>query len=98
MKREYLKLDRVQGALIELSKIHSVGYGEIVEITDAKGDKKVGRVIKIDGDKVVVQVFGATMGMSVENSKVSFKGKPFEIPLSKKVLGRMFNGIGQTVD
>lgn len=98
MKREYLKLDRVQGALIELSKIHSVGYGEIVEITDAKGDKKVGRVIKIDGDKVVVQVFGATMGMSVENSKVSFKGKPFEIPLSKKVLGRMFNGIGQPVD
>ncbi len=98
MKREYLKLDRVQGALIELSKIHSVGYGEIVEITNAKGDKKVGRVIKIDGDKVVVQVFGATMGMSVENSKVSFKGKPFEIPLSKKVLGRMFNGIGQPVD
>lgn len=98
MKREYLKLDRVQGALIELSKIHSVGYGEIVEITDSVGDKKVGRVIKIDGDRVVVQVFGATMGMSVENSKVSFKGKPFEIPLSKKVLGRMFNGIGQPVD
>src|SRR5690554_4720433 len=98
MKREYLKLERVQGALIELSKIHSVGYGEIVEITDSVGDKKVGRVIKIDGDRVVVQVFGATMGMSVGNSKVSFKGKPFEIPLSKKVLGRMFNGIGQPVD
>lgn len=56
MKREYLKLDRVQGALIELSKIHRVGYGEIVEIEDQLGDRKVGRVIKIDGDKVVVQV------------------------------------------
>jgi len=98
MKREYLKIDKIKGALIELSKIHSVGYGEIVEITDRNGDKKVGRVIKIDGDSVVVQVFGATMGMSVENSKVSFKGKPFEIPLSKKVLGRMFNGIGQPMD
>jgi len=98
MKREYLKLDRVQGALIELSKIHRVGYGEIVEIEDQLGDRKVGRVIKIDGDKVVVQVFGATMGMSIENSKVSFKGKPFEIPLSKKILGRTFNGIGRPID
>ncbi len=98
MKREYLKLDRVQGALIELSKIHRVGYGEIVEIEDQLGDRKVGRVIKIDGDKVVVQVFGATMGMSIENSKVSFKGKPFEIPLSRKILGRTFNGIGRPID
>ena len=98
MKREYLKLDRVQGALIELSKIHRVGYGEIVEIEDQLGDRKVGRVIKIDDDKVVVQVFGATMGMSIENSKVSFKGKPFEIPLSKKILGRTFNGIGRPID
>ena len=98
MKREYLKLDRVQGALIELSKIHRVGYGEIVEIEDQHGDKKVGRVIKIDADKVVVQVFGATMGMSIENTKVSFKGKPFEIPISKKILGRTFNGIGRPMD
>ncbi|MDY0257177.1 V-type ATP synthase subunit B [Gudongella oleilytica] len=98
MKREYLKLDRVQGALIELSKIHRVGYGEIVEIEDQLGERKVGRVIKIDGDKVVVQVFGATMGMSIENSKVSFKGKPFEIPLSRKILGRTFNGIGRPID
>jgi V/A-type H+-transporting ATPase subunit B len=98
MKREYLKLDRVKGALIELSKIHSVGYGEIVEITDRNGKTMVGRVIKIDGDDVVVQVFGATMGISVENTKVSFQGKAFEIPLSKSIMGRTFNGIGQPID
>ncbi|WP_409228905.1 V-type ATP synthase subunit B [Gudongella sp. SC589] len=98
MKREYLKLDRVKGALIELSKIHSVGYGEIVEITDRYGKTMVGRVIKIDGDDVVVQVFGATMGISVENTKVSFQGKAFEIPLSKSIMGRTFNGIGQPID
>jgi len=98
MKREYLKLDRVKGALIELSKIHSVGYGEIVEITDRNGKTMVGRVIKIDGDDVVVQVFGATMGISVANTKVSFQGKAFEIPLSKSIMGRTFNGIGQPID
>lgn len=98
MKKEYLVLDKVEGALIELSKIHRVGYGEIVEIENDLGEKKIGRVIKIDGDKVVVQVFGATLGLSVENTKVSFKGKPFEIPLSKSILGRTFNGIGDPTD
>ena len=98
MKKEYLVLDKVDGALIELSKVHAVGYGEIVEIENNLGVKKIGRVIKIDGDKVVVQVFGSTIGLSVDNSKVSFKSKPFEIPLSNSILGRTFNGIGEPMD
>ena len=98
MKKEYLKLDKVEGALIELSNVHQVGNGEIVEVEDINGDKKVGRVIKIDGEKVVVQVFGSTIGISVENTKVSFQGRPFEIPLSKNIMGRTFNGIGMPID
>lgn len=98
MKKEYLVLDKVEGALIELSKVHAVGYGEIVEVESKSGEKRLGRVIKIDGDKVVVQVFGSTLGISVDNTKVSFEGKPFEIPLSKDILGRTFNGIGMPID
>lgn len=98
MKKEYLVLDKVEGALIELSKVHAVGYGEIVEVESTLGEKRLGRVIKIDGDKVVVQVFGSTLGMSVENTKVSFEGKPFEIPLSKDIMGRTFNGVGMPID
>ncbi|MBU5256498.1 V-type ATP synthase subunit B [Tissierella praeacuta] len=98
MKKEYLVLDKVEGALIELSKVHAVGYGEIVQVENNLGEKKLGRVIKIDGDKVVVQVFGSTLGHSVENTKVSFEGRPFEIPLSRDILGRTFNGIGMPID
>lgn len=98
MKKEYLVLDKVEGALIELSKAHAVGYGEIVQVENNLGEKKLGRVIKIDGDKVVVQVFGSTLGHSVENTKVSFEGRPFEIPLSRDILGRTFNGIGMPID
>ncbi|HAE91829.1 MAG TPA: V-type ATP synthase subunit B, partial [Tissierella sp.] len=98
MKKEYLVLDKVEGALIELSKVHAVGYGEIVHVENNLGEKKLGRVIKIDGDKVVVQVFGSTLGHSVENTKVSFEGRPFEIPLSRDILGRTFNGIGMPID
>ncbi len=98
MKRKYLKLDKVEGSIIELSNTHSIGYSEIAEIEDQFGNKMVGRVIKIDGDSVVVQVFGSTMGIATDNTKVTFKGKPFEIPLSKEILGRTFDGIGRPMD
>lgn len=98
MKKEYLVLDKVEGSLIELSNVHNVSYGEIVTVETNVGEKKVGRVIKIDGDKVVIQVFGSTIGLSVNNTKVSFQGRPFEIPLSKDILGRTFNGIGMPLD
>lgn len=98
MKKEYLVLDKVEGSLIELSNVHNVSYGEIVSVETNLGEKRVGRVIKIDGDKVVIQVFGSTIGLSVNNTKVSFEGKPFEIPLSKDILGRTFNGIGMPID
>lgn len=98
MKKEYLKLDKVEGALIELSDVHSVKYGEVVEVETSSGEKILGRVIKIDKNSVVVQVFGTTLGISIENTKVSFKGKPFEIPLSKDILGRVFNGVGMPID
>lgn len=98
MKKEYLVLDKVEGSLIELSNVHNVSYGEIVTVETNVGEKKVGRVIKIDGNKVVIQVFGSTIGLSVNNTKVSFQGRPFEIPLSKDILGRTFNGIGMPID
>lgn len=98
MKKEYLQLDRIEGALIELSNTHNVGYGEVVEIENNNGNKKLGRVIKIEEDSVIVQVFGSTTGISTKNTKVGFKGKPFEISLSKDILGRTFNGIGKPID
>ena len=75
MRKEYLLLDRVEGPLIELSNVHRVGYGEVVEVKFEDKEKMFGRVIKIDGDKVVVQVFGSTTGISTQNSSVNFKGK-----------------------
>ncbi|SHH78865.1 V-type ATP synthase subunit B [Sporanaerobacter acetigenes] len=98
MRKEYLQLDKLKGALIELSNIHDVGYGEVVEVKDERGNKKLGRVVKIENESVIIQVFGSTVGMSTHGTKVSFQGKPFEIPLSKDVLGRTFNGVGRPID
>ena len=98
MRKEYLLLDKVEGPLIELSDVHNVGYGEVVEVRNENKEKMLGRVIKIDGEKVVVQVFGSTSGISTKNSSVNFKGRPFELALSKEILGRVFNGVGEPID
>ena len=97
MKSEYLLLDKVEGPLIVLSGVKNAAYGEIVEI-NTNGKRKKGKVVQLQEDKVIIQVFENTTGLSIHNTSVSFTGKPLEIPLSKEILGRIFNGIGESID
>lgn len=97
MKTEYLMLDRVEGPLIILSGVEGASYDEIVNI-NSRSEKKLGRVVQLDGDRVVIQVFESTTGLSINDTGVSFTGRPLEMPLSKNILGRVFNGIGQPID
>ena len=97
-QREYLKLDRVKGDLIVLEGVQGVAYGEILEINIEGGIKREGKVVTVDGDRVIAQVFQGTQGISTTNSSVRFAGKPLEIALSKDILGRAFNGTGKPYD
>ena len=94
MKKEYLVLDKVKGPLIILSGIKDAAYDEIVDIVVEGRYRKKGRVVQVYGDKVVIQIFEATTGMSVDNCSVTFTGSPLEISLNKEILGREFSGIG----
>lgn len=96
--REYLHLNRVKGDLIVLESVKNAAYGEILNITLEDGKKRNGKVVAVQGDKVVAQVFQGTQGVSTNNVAVNFTGKPLEIPLSIDILGRQFNGLGQSVD
>lgn len=98
MKKEYLMLDKVQGPLIILSDVQDAAYDEIVDIVVDGNIRKKGKVVQIYKNKVIVQVFEPTTGMSVENTSVHFRGEAFKIPLSKDILGREFNGIGEPRD
>ncbi|MEG0495887.1 MAG: V-type ATP synthase subunit B, partial [Eubacterium sp.] len=73
--------------------------GEVVDIQDQKtGTIKKGKIIKIAGTTVTIQVFQSTSGMAAENSITKFTGESFNIPISMDLMGRVFNGIGEPID
>ena len=93
MKKEYLKLNKIEGPLVILSDIEDAAYGEVINIKVGKEETRKGKIIKIEGDKVIAQVFEGTTGISTDNVSVKFTGEPLTIPLSKEILGRTFNGV-----
>lgn len=97
MIKEYMQLDRIEGPLIVVSGVLNASYDEIVEIKTQSGIKH-GKVVQLNKDKAVIQVFEPTSGLSVKDVSVRFTGKPLEISLSKDILGRVFNGIGEPAD
>lgn len=98
MKKEYLTLDKIQGPLIVLSQVKGAAYDEVVDIVVNENERKKGKVVQIYGDKVVIQVFETTTGISTQNAAVSFAGEPLSINLSEDILGREFNGVGEPRD
>jgi V/A-type H+-transporting ATPase subunit B len=98
LKKEYLKLQTVQGPLIVLKGVTDVAFGEMVSIRLETGEQRKGKVIKIEQDNVVVQVFEGTTGISTDNASVKFNGEPLTLALSKDILGRSFNGVGEPID
>lgn len=98
MKKEYLKIDKVIGPLVEIANVSDVAYGEVVDIKTNEGIVKKGKVIRLDREKATIQVFENTSGLSTENSSVKFLEEAFELPLSREILGRVFDGLGRPVD
>ncbi len=98
MKLEYIGLSEMAGSLIFLDGVSGVGYDEMAEISLSNGQKRYGRVIQLDGDRAVLQVFEGTKGISLENARTNFTGRPVELALSTEMLGRIFDGAGRPID
>ncbi len=98
MNIRYAGLKEINGPLVCLEGVKDVAYDEIASILLEDGFTRLGRVVQMEGDKVILQVFEGTTGLSLENTKTVFKGKPLEIPLSGEMLGRVFNGAGRPID
>ncbi len=94
MKLEYLDLYEIKGPLVVLEGITGASYEELVEITLENGERRTGRVIKMEEDICVVQVFEGTSDISLKNARTWFSGNVLRLPLSGEILGRIFDGLG----
>ncbi|HHT9110189.1 MAG TPA: V-type ATP synthase subunit B [Candidatus Brocadiaceae bacterium] len=98
MFKEYLNVRDIIGPLILMQEVEGVTYGELAEIRLDSGEVRRGRVLEISEGKALVQVFEGTRGIARENIKVKFLGKGMEIGVSPDIIGRIFNGAGETID
>ena len=95
MRLEYMGLSALSGSLIALEGVSGAAYDETAEITLPDGTRRTGRVIRLEGDKAILQVFEGTRGLSPDNARTHFTGEPVKLPLSTEMLGRIFDGTGR---
>ena len=98
MAKEYRTIQEVSGPLMLVKGVEDVGYDEIGEIELASGETRRCRVLEVDGDDVVVQLFESSTGINLSNSKVRFLGRSMELGVSEDMLGRVFDGLGRAID
>ena len=98
MVLNYVGLKEISGSLIVLDGVENAAFEEIVDIKLDDGSYRKGRVVQIEGNRIVVQVFEGTSSISLSNTRVKLQGHPMEISLSPEILGRVFNGSGEPID
>jgi V/A-type H+-transporting ATPase subunit B len=96
-EKKHIGASAISGPLLVIEGVRGVGFGEMVEIE--QGDiKRIGRVIEVDDDRAVAQIFSGTSGINREKVRVRFVGSPITISVSEEMLGRVFDGIGRPLD
>jgi len=95
---ENMGASRIEGPLVVVERVRDVGYDETVEITDAAGRARFGRVLDVSEARAVVQVLEGTTGLSNRTLRARFLGESFRLPVSREMLGRVFDGLGRPAD
>ncbi|MEE8825986.1 MAG: V-type ATP synthase subunit B [Eubacteriales bacterium] len=98
MAKEYRTIQEVAGPLMLVRGVENVKYNELGEIELASGETRKCKVLEVDGDKALVQLFESATGINLSNSKVRFLGRAMELGVSEDMLGRVFDGMGRTID
>lgn len=98
MLKEYKTIREVVGPLMLVEGVEGVKYEELVEIRQDNGEIRSGKVLEINRDKALVQLFEPSQGIKISTAKARFLGKSVELAVSEEMLGRVFDGMGRPKD
>ena len=98
MLQAYKTINATAGPLMLVGDVAGVKYNELVEIQMSSGEHWRGKVLEVNGDKALVQLFESSRGLNLQQSKAKFLGRGLELPVSMDMLGRVFDGMGNPID
>ena len=98
MSLEYLGVKEVNGSLMVVEGMKEASFEEIVKITLENGETRTGKIIQMDNDVAVIQVFESTQGISGSNVRTGLTGSVLKLSLSREILGRTLDGVGRPID
>lgn len=98
MLKEYKTIKEIVGPLMLVDGVKGIKYNELVEICGENDDIRSGKVLEVQDDKALVQLFEPSQGIKMSTSKARFLGKSLELPVSEEMLGRVFDGMGRPKD
>ncbi|HRR90120.1 MAG TPA: V-type ATP synthase subunit B, partial [Eubacteriales bacterium] len=98
MLKEYRTIKEIVGPLMLVENVSGVKYDELVEIVQENGETRSGKVLEVNRDKALVQLFEPSQGLKIATAKARFLGKGIELPVSPDILGRVFDGLGRPRD
>ena len=96
--KEYRTIREVNGPLMVVDQVEGVTYDELAEIQLSDGTLRRCKVLEVNGDRAVVQLFENSAGINLRDSKIRFLGHPLQLAVSEDMLGRVFDGMGQPID
>ena len=95
---EYIGVRGIAGSLIAVDGVKNASFEETVTIQLDDGSRRAGRIVQMEGDRAIIQVFEGTNGISLTNTRTRLEGHPVEMALSPELLGRVFDGAGRPID
>ena len=98
MIKEYKTISEVVGPLMLVKEVENVTYDELGEIILPSGEKRLCKVLEVNGDNALVQLFENSTGINLKESVVKFLGHGTQLAVSPDMLGRVFDGMGRPKD
>ena len=95
---EHTGLVHAEGPIVIAERTETVGFGELVTVFGRDGGRRTGRVVETSDKAVAVQLFAANTGLSLDDTRVEYLGKPLELRVGLDLLGRVFDGLGRPAD
>ncbi|HDZ86261.1 MAG TPA: V-type ATP synthase subunit B [Actinobacteria bacterium] len=98
MLKEYSTIKNIAGPVLLVEDVTGVKYNELVKLQFPDGRIGLGNVLEVSKNTALIQSFQGSAGINTTQTKIKFIGRGMQFKVSRDILGRIFNGLGQPID